>query len=154
NGLVPQSLLDERRESVYTYPDETDSDLSFLNLRVTHELSDRWLLTTQAYARRLTIGTFNGDAEFDADADEYEAENRRTRTQQHGSGAALQLAFTGTAFGRQHYLAIGASADRGRVDFAQLEQGAEFTNDRGTIGEGDFELDTAVHGTNDYDGVY
>jgi len=161
NGLVPEPLFAERRESVYTYPDETEPTLDFLNLIARHDLGAGWQLAGNAYWRRVHIRTFNGDAEyddgdtpFDFSDDEYEAENRRTRTAQNTVGAALQLAYEGRLAGRDNYFALGVSRDKGRADFQQLEQEAEFTNDRGTIGEGEFELDTHVYGKNVYDSIY
>lgn len=161
NGMVPESILAQRRVAVYTYPDETRPRLDFFNLTGTHALSKDVVISGNVYARRLKIGTFNGDAEFqdndtpaDTTDDEYEAENRRTETKQRTVGAAVQLAFAGNLGGMKNHLTVGASIDRGKADFSQLEQEADFTADRGTVPYGDFELDTQVRGKNRYEGVY
>jgi len=154
NGLVPESLLEERREAVYSYPDETRPELHFAVLTGRHDFGRGLELTANVYRRELRVGTFNGDAEFDDDELEYEAENRRTRTRQTTNGGTLQLSYGGTLGGHEHRLALGVSRDKGEARFEQLEQEADFTPDRGTEGEGDFELDTHVEGRNTYDGVY
>jgi outer membrane receptor protein involved in Fe transport len=161
NGMVPESILAPRREAVYTYPDETKPRLDFFNLTGTHALSKDVVISGNVYSRRLKISTFNGDAEFedndtptDITDDEYEAENRRTATDQRTLGAAVQVAFAGNLGAMKNQLTVGASIDRGKADFSQLEQEADFTADRGTVPDGDFELDTQVRGKNRYEGVY
>lgn len=154
NGLAAESILSEDRDSVYTYPDETQPELNFANLMIRHDLGDGLMLSGNLYRRKVEVRTFNGDAEFDDDEGEYEAENRRTVTHQTSIGATVQLTYTGNLGGRGHQLAVGASRDRGRAEFSQLEQEADFTDDRGTIGEGDFEEDTAAFGRNVYEGIY
>ncbi len=161
NGLAPESLLDERYEAVYTYPDRTQPQLDFLNLTNRTQLRDDLALTASAYWRQLDIETFNGDAEFndggtptDPGDDAYEAENRSTQTAQRTIGATLQLDFDSPIAGKPNQLTVGVSWDRGRARFQQSQQDAEFTADRGTVGEGEFELDTHVEGTNEYYGLY
>lgn len=161
NGLVPESILATRREAIYTYPDETRPVLNFLNLGLRHEFSKTLVLSGNVYHRRLNVATFNGDAEFDdggtpADPadDEYEAENRRTATEQRTTGGAVQLALASTFGAMKNQLTVGVSHDRGQADFSQFEQEADFTADRGTTPDGDFELDTQVRGKNIYQGVY
>lgn len=161
NGLVPESLLRQRRSAVYTHPDETRPELHFFNLSGQHVLSPELMLSGNVYHRRVTIGTFNGDAEFDDGGtplditdDEYEAENRRTRTRQRTRGVALQLAYTGRVAGMDNQVTVGTSRDSGTARFEQLEQEADFTDDRGTVGESEVELDTHVRGRTDYTGFY
>ncbi len=161
NGLVPESILQRRREAVYTYPDETKPELNFVNATLRHELSANAVISGNAYHRLLKINTFNGDAEFedggtplDLTDDEYEAENRVTRTTQRTTGAAIQFALAGTLGERKNQLTVGLGQDRGRADFSQLEQPANFTPDRGTTPDGDFALRTRVLGKNVYDGIY
>ena len=161
NGLVPESILATRREAIYTYPDETRPLLNFFNLGLRHEFSKSLVLSGNVYYRRLKVSTFNGDAEFDDDGtpldptdDEYEAENRRTTTAQKTTGAAIQLAMSGNLGPMKHTLTVGLSHDRGKADFSQFEQEADFTPSRGTTPDGDFELDTRVLGRNFYDGAY
>ena len=53
NGAVPQSLLDLRREAIYSAPDLTHNLLHFVNLNGTHFLTDSLLLSGNVYHRRL-----------------------------------------------------------------------------------------------------
>jgi outer membrane receptor protein involved in Fe transport len=117
-------------------------------------LSERWHISGNTYWRQLRVSTFNGDAEFDDADDEYRAENRRTATDQTTHGVAAQLAYDGESAKIHHLFAVGATFDSGRADFSQYEQAADFTTDRGTEGEGDFNLDTSVHGGNAATGVF
>lgn len=161
NGLVPESFLAQRREAIFTHPDETRPELHFFNLKGSHWFGDKTLLSGNAYYRKLDLGTFNGDAEFDDGGtpldptdDGYEAENRATRTASRVLGATVQLSLLGELAGRANQLTLGASVDRGRTRFRQLEQEADFTPDRGTVATGPFELDTAVTGRNTAYGLY
>lgn len=161
NGFVPESILDDDRDAVYTFPDETKPELHFVNLRASHFFTDTLLLAGNAYHRRNKISTFNGDAEFDdgdtpldATDDEVEAENRQTQTDQKVTGLGLQLQFLANLANRPNQLTIGVTHDRGRTTFNQEEQEADFTPDRGTIGEGEFEVDTRVSAKNEYYGIY
>lgn len=161
NGLVPERFLQARRSAIYTHPDVTEPRLHFLNLTARHEIGAGTLLTANVYHRRLSMGTFNADAEFDDGGtpdepgdDGHEAENRRTELRTRSSGAALQLDARRELAGFVHRFAIGASHDAGRSVFAQLEQDAQFTGDRGTVPAGDFELARRVLGTNTYRGIY
>ena len=60
NGAVPESMLDYRREASYT-PDWTGNLLSFVNLTGTQFLTDKLLLSGNAYYRRLTTSVINGN---------------------------------------------------------------------------------------------
>src|ERR1700723_576143 len=60
NGATPVSLLDYRREASYT-PDFTQNILNFVNLTATQFLTDRLLLSGNAYYRRLVTGSSNGN---------------------------------------------------------------------------------------------
>ena len=61
NGLQDQQLLDARRASVYTRPDQTRNRAGTLSLALSHELSQRWSVSGHAYVRRIDTRTFNGD---------------------------------------------------------------------------------------------
>lgn len=161
NGLVPEALLGERREAVYTYPDVTQPRLDFWQVVARHEASANSTLTAHAYWRRLRIGTLNGDAEFDdgdtpldTSDDEHEAEFRSTRTRQETAGAALQFAWRGELAGLAHRLALGVTHDAGRARFGQFEQDGAFTADRGVEPDGTPELDTDVLARTRYTGTY
>jgi outer membrane receptor protein involved in Fe transport len=161
NGLVPASMQSERREAVYTHPDRATPELDFLNLSGRRSWSNGLLLTANVYWRSLQVETLNGDAEFeDGDTpsnladDAYEAENHLSGTRQRTAGATLQLSHQGAIAGHDHALTAGVSWDAGRTDFEQSDQAAGFTPDRGTTALGEPALATAVHGRNQYLGIY
>ncbi len=154
NGLMPLSLLASEPDSVYTYPDESEPSLSFINSNLSHYLNDELTLTASLYRRSLDLKTANGDAEFDDDEGEYEAEFRRTETNQTTTGAGLQLASDGSIGERRNRWAVGINLDRGKSRFQQSEQEGEFTDDRGIEGEGALEIDTDIDGRTSYEGIY
>jgi outer membrane receptor protein involved in Fe transport len=73
NGLAPQSLVDQDRRAVYTFPDQTDNLMYLLNGRGSHQLTDDLSLSGNAFYRYYQSDTQNGDAEVscvDDDTDE------------------------------------------------------------------------------------
>lgn len=154
NGLVPEAMLESRRRSVYTYPDETDPTLNFVKLAGSHDFSNGWTLAGNVYYRRLKLDTYNGDAEYDDDDDAYEGEARRTGSTQTTTGIGLQLARDGQWGGMRNRFAVGVNVDHGKTRFTQSEQEGEFTADRGIEAEGDAELNTSVVGRNRYTSLY
>ncbi|MGB2832111.1 MAG: TonB-dependent receptor, partial [Methylotenera sp.] len=161
NAYTPQSMLrDLDYETIYTKPDITENKLSFVNGKISHWLSDEWLLTANAYYRRNKTKTLNGDVN-----DEYEAlwdacdglglgaicentyahgVNNRSQTTNKGYGGTLQLTW---ATDRNMFTG-GTSVDLGRTKFTQTEQAAAtFTNSRGLTG-----LDPVIEDANDLSG--
>jgi iron complex outermembrane recepter protein len=63
NGFAPESLLARDRSAVHTFPDDTDNNLHFVNLRASHAFTDALLLAGNAYYRGYRRDTLNGDAE-------------------------------------------------------------------------------------------
>lgn len=61
NGMQEQRLLANDYSSIYTKPDITENKSHFLNLAGTHSVSDRLLLSGNAYYRKITTHTLNGD---------------------------------------------------------------------------------------------
>ncbi|MCW8886266.1 MAG: TonB-dependent receptor [Motiliproteus sp.] len=62
NGAVPFDLMDiEGRETIYTYPDRTETQLNFLALDGDHWVNDNVQLAGNVYYRKNTITTLNGD---------------------------------------------------------------------------------------------
>ncbi|BBL76334.1 membrane protein [Methylomagnum ishizawai] len=167
NGPLPYSLLQANRNSVYTYPDTTKPDLSFLNLKASHEFSKDWLLAGNAYYRSNVIDTFNGDVAEDCEQFATYAEclnedgelspsavNRRSRSNEDGTGAQVQLSYLGDLFALKNNFTFGTSYDYGHTDFTQSEQAAAFTSSRGTVGLGAAEQTTHAKATNQYVGVF
>ena len=61
NGLQDQRLLDRSYASVYTTPDTTDNQSTFVNLTGTHATTATRSLSWNAYYRDLRTSTVNGD---------------------------------------------------------------------------------------------
>ncbi|MET0279944.1 MAG: TonB-dependent receptor [Steroidobacteraceae bacterium] len=66
NGLQDQQLLAGDYDSVYTWPDNTQNKSWLWNLVGTHRLSDTLSLSGNAYYRRISTSTLNGDINDDS----------------------------------------------------------------------------------------
>ena len=133
NGLVPQSLLSERREAIFTHPDQTRNDLSQLGLNGKLWLSDSQSLSGNVYVRKTRTRTLNGDMNDDyendwaTDPNTPSGAHNRTQTRQLGTGGAVQWNLTTKA----HQLALGASWDQARMRFVQTQQFGSLNDSRG-----------------------
>jgi iron complex outermembrane receptor protein len=156
---LPLSMLGNPRQA-YTWPDRTNNQLAFLNLRASRFVRDDVLISGGAHYRKLeTTGYFsNVNDEFDpllpAGPGNATAQNVRNNTAQRTLGLGLQLTFTRKVAGRDNQLSVGASTDTSRVGFTSEAQEAAFNPDRGTAGIGGFLLDTAVGTRNRNTGIY
>ncbi|NTV71426.1 MAG: TonB-dependent receptor [Azonexaceae bacterium] len=148
NGLVPQSLLAQRRENIFTHPDETRNDLTQLALNGKLWLSDTQSLSGSVYHRRTKTRTLNGDMNDDyendwaSDPTTPSGANNRTRTSQHGTGVAGQWNFSG----QQHQLAVGASYDQSRIHFQQTQELGELDDSRGISNLQALAVENQIHG--------
>lgn len=61
NGLQEFGFLDRDYASVYTKPDETHNQSTFVNATATRALSDRVTLSVNGYFRNINTNTLNGD---------------------------------------------------------------------------------------------
>jgi outer membrane receptor protein involved in Fe transport len=161
NGFQAQSLLGQAGgyDSIYTKPDNTQNQLSFVNSKVSHWLSDELLLTTNAYFRQNKTKTLNGDVN-----DEYEVlyencdgwattangcehkydqgVNNRSNTTNKSFGGTVQTSWVND----RNLLITGMSLDLGRIAFNQTEQEAEEFNAARGFDAADLSstIDTAV----------
>ena len=161
NGLLPDALYADNRHAAYTFPDETRNRLAQATFNLRQKLGEGADLSLTAYTRNSRRDTVNGDAS-DAfgdyiagdggEAPAHAAIVNTTSTRQRSEGAALHWS---AAEGR-HQLAAGAAIDRNRVSFAQFEQAAFFTADRGVLADagGQREPASSVTGTARMLGVY
>lgn len=169
NGYQAQTLMNTfGYDSIYTKPDNTQNKMAFINGKVSHWLSDEFLLTTNAYFRQNKTKTLNGDTN-----DEYEAlwdacdalggangggpgggvncdnlysqgVNNRSNTTNKSYGGTAQLSWVTD----KNLLITGASVDYGRIHYTQTEQvAAGFDAARGLIN-----LDPAIGTENDLNG--
>ncbi|HEV7912967.1 MAG TPA: TonB-dependent receptor [Albitalea sp.] len=138
---LPISFADPREP--YTYPDTNLNRAALLSLKGSHAFSEDWLLSGNLYVRRFRNRntSSNVDDRFGPD-DSVQAINDASRIDQLGRGAALQLVRTGKLGRFDNMLSIGLSVDHGRARYSRSAQDAAFTADRGTLGQGDFRLET------------
>ncbi len=147
NGVLPQSMLRERRDQIFTFPDNTRNDMTQLALSGKWWLGDASNLSGSLYHRQTRTRTLNGDVN-----DEYEENfplvaetgvHNRTRTVQKGSGASLQW----NLVDERHTLAVGASHDQARVGFRQTAEAGMIDAGRGVSDLEDAELENKLRGT-------
>ncbi len=159
NGVTPQSMLDQRRQSVYTIPDNTQNHMTMLNLSASHWASDELLLSGLIYHRINRTRTLNGDinddfagsandgstganggAGFNADT----AVSNRTRTDQTSDGLCLQ----GSWVLDKNTLAVGTTYDQSRSQFDQSSQLGIFRSatDRSVLETGTEDVQNSLSG--------
>ncbi|HSW06978.1 TonB-dependent receptor [Aquabacterium sp.] len=144
NGLLPESMLEHRREQVYTRPDQTENTMTLLSLNASVDLSPRHRVSATLYTRHARAATLNGDLndDYDPPDDEASGVENRTRTQQRGQGVTIQSNWTG----EQHRLTLGASHDRARSRFMQTEAEGLLDATRAVIPEDEPEVDALISG--------
>jgi iron complex outermembrane receptor protein len=148
----PESLLARERDAVYTFPDDTDNKLHFLNLRASHAFTDALLLAGNAYYRGYQRDTLNADAEVQCvDGNDraialavglcegsaapiggvgelelrVEGEDRTTQTDTDGYGGTVQLSHQATFFARANSVTVGFAYDGNDTDFTQDQAEAD-----------------------------
>jgi len=164
---LPIGWLDTPKQA-YTWPDQNQNQVAFLNARASHFLQADKLLAGNVYYRRYTNENFSSNVNDECQdpavnpgacagglaSGEAQALNDRSKIETNGYGGSLQLSLLGDLGGKKNNFTVGASADLGRTRFSQTEEDADFTPDRGTVGTGVTTLQTDVDTTNDYYGVY
>lgn len=168
NGPAPLDLLAERREAVFTYPDETKTALALLGVEGAWSLSRALDLDANAFIRVSSRSTFNGDAaELEPCEDEPsvlceedepeplatdagfpipasaggDAARNTTRTLGTSGGLTLQLVARRPIFEQDNQFTLGLSAARAVNRFVQRSEVGTFRADRGVDGSGYFRGD-------------
>lgn len=155
NQTLPRSFSNNIRQA-YTYPDRNENKLMFLTAKGSRFLNDDVLLGGNLYYRnyRNRNVSSNVNDEFgqveDGVVDSAQAFNDRATIRQHSYGGGLQLTVSGQLAGMKNQFVAGGTVDIGRARYSQEDQLAVFTASRGTIGVGDFELDTDAKTRNRY----
>jgi len=168
NGLLPPSLYQENRRAAYTFPDTTRNRLLQGTLNLTHRFDQTSTLSAVAYARNSRRDTVNGDIgeEYDDYVEDCEdgfgADGQAADPEACGmtraQGAALHPGVLNTTSTRQdskglsanlsaqrgaHRLDAGITFDRSDVSFAQFEQEAFISAERGVVGDPDEEREAS-----------
>lgn len=144
NGLLPETMLAERREQVYTRPDQTQNTLTLVSLNSSLRIHAQQQLSATLYSRRVDAKTLNGDLNdhySPPDVPEAGVENRTTTTQR-GEGLALQWTHTTPA----NRLAVGATLDRSRSRFMQTTAEGELDATRAVVPTDDAAVDALISG--------
>ncbi len=151
NGLLPESMLNVRREQIYTRPDTTNNLMTMAVLNAAYALPGDQRLTGTLYQRRSRTSTLNGDVndDFQDPPDPPGVENR-TRTRQRGHGMTLQW----SQLKEKNQLTIGAAFDRSRSRFAQTESEGEFDSTRAVVPTEAPETDAQLRGAPRSMGLY
>ena len=150
NGLVPAytfgedgervpDLYQNRREAIYTHPDETKNRLEQLAFNLQYALDAASSISALAYVRHTRRDTVNGDVAGDPVGDETAVFNT-TGTRQTGYGGGLSYA-RGSG---PHQWQVGATLDTADVEFRQSEQPAFFSDTRGTVAAPGSETETSA----------
>ena len=122
NGLTPAytfgddgervpDLYVNRREAVFTHPDETKNELEQLSFNLQHALDASSSISALAYVRHTKRDTLNGDVADDFDDPQANAVFNTTRTRQTGYGGGLSYARESGA----HQWQVGATVDTADV---------------------------------------
>ena len=155
-GVVPTSMLEYRREASYTAPDVTANLLNFVNLTATQFLTDKLLLSGNAWYSRLTTTSLNNnvnDSYLDSDyagppldcsapgsgaaqlAWCSPGQNARGRLVQRTSGLGVQLTDSQALFGSPNQAILGADYTDSADTFSQSYQYGQLSADRMLIYE-------------------
>jgi len=149
NGAVPEGMLDYRRAASYT-PDLTANLLNFLNLTGTQFLTDKLLLSGNAYFRHLATSAINGNVN-DSYLSDYTGppfdcvgpaasraaltyctpgQNATSNLLQRTKGFGLQLTDSQNLFGWTNQAVLGADYTDSDDTFAQAYQFGQLSPDR------------------------
>lgn len=157
---LPLSMLGNPAQP-YTWPDSSKNKAALVNLKASHFLTDDTLIAANVYYRKFRQDGFNSNIndEFDItlplEPGNYPAGNIASRTEQTTVGGTVQFTDTRSLFGHTNQATVGLSYDRGRTDFQQVSQDADFSPDRFTFGTTPFgSAQPDVRTSNDYYGVF
>lgn len=144
----PQSgMYEANRKSIYTHPDRTENQLTMLNFNLQRMLNSGTELATNAYVRRSTRQSVNGDYEIDDD----EAVMNYTTTFQNSYGSSVNL----TRILDAHQITTGASVDGSHVRYsASQADGCDLDSTRSPFDCDAVAADTGVRGKSHAIGLY
>jgi outer membrane receptor protein involved in Fe transport len=158
NGLLPASLLRQRREGYYTLFDVTRNEMEMLTLNASARIDAQQQLAFTAYTRHSRTGTLNGDLNddftFGVDNQNEAGVEHRTHTRQRGEGLALQWTLTRDLLRMPHRLTLGASHDRASTRFEQTSAVGSLSDIRSVIPLEADQLDARIAGHTRTSSVY
>ncbi|WP_211097298.1 TonB-dependent receptor [Herbaspirillum sp. ST 5-3] len=181
DGALRSGLYEDSRRAAYTYPDVTENQVTQLAFNMRHALDAETDIAGTAYWRNSRRDGVTGDvnqqysdyvqacaAGFDVrgaaldpgscEADRnvanalHSASLNTATTRQDSIGFSLNL----NKYLERHQFTLGAALDASRVHYAQQEQDAWFTEQRGVLADAQAvpELSATVKGTSTATGLY
>jgi len=174
---LPQSWLNTPSVD-YSWPDIQTNRLVLFNLKGSRYLTEHLLLGADAYLRWVSTTVFNSNVNSNfvppptplgacspdtgpspfplvpPGACNWPAQNALNGIGERRPGASVQLTDLADLAGHKNTLVLGASIDRGDVDFTQSDQYATVSADRGTVSQLPVVLATRLASTNTYEGLY
>jgi outer membrane receptor protein involved in Fe transport len=184
NGPAPVELLQQRRASIFTYPDITSNRSLLVQLEANTKLTEVLSMQGVVYTRRTARDTLNADdagfvpcaadASLLCDEDGGALHSisggpipstaggngaiNTTRTRATSFGASVQLAASPRIAERDNVLVAGASVDAAPVAFSRHAEVGQLTADRGVQGSGiragGEEFHTDIEADQTYLGLY
>jgi len=162
---IPASMYAVNDKLSYTWPDITQNDLNFINLKLSKVLTADKILGGNVYWRELHSANtssnvndgFDGSPSgtvCDGTVVECPGSNIQSVTDTNGLGGTIQFTLLTPLAAHKNSFTVGASYDHGNTTFTQSEQGAIFSPTRDTVGATPFTLETDVNSTNAYTGFY
>ncbi|HTS53289.1 MAG TPA: TonB-dependent receptor [Burkholderiales bacterium] len=164
---IPAAMYSANDKIAYTWPDITNNNLNFVNLRLSKVLSEDKILAGNVYWRELQSSntSSNVNGEFDGgnsgtvcDGTTPDtlcpASNLQSLTDTTGAGGTIQFTLLKPLVSHKNSFTLGASYDYGNTVFTQSEQNAVFNSARDTVGVGPYVLFTDVNSTNAYSGFF
>jgi len=154
---LPRSWLDTPSQN-YSWPDIQTNRLALFNLKGSHYLAPELLLAADAYYRFVWTTVFNSNVNGNfvppAAPGDFPAVNALNGIDERRPGGSIQLTYLGDVLAHKNTLTVGASIDRGDVDFTQSNQDAPVSSDRGTLSTLPIVLTTSLKSTSTYEGLY
>lgn len=152
NGPLPESMLAQHRDQVYTRPDLTHNRLLAMTLRGSYDLGEGGKVEALGYVRHLDTRTVNGDlnGDWQDNTSTFTGVENRTSARQRGTGLALQ-------WSRQRagsLLTLGASHDRSDTDFEQTSAEGGLDAERRVVNVQPATLNAALNGSTRTSSLY
>lgn len=184
NGPAPVELLQQRRASIFTYPDITANRMLLVELEANTKLAETLSLQGIVYARRTARDTLNADdagfvpcttnasllcdenggsllSESGATVPSSAGGNgaiNTTRTRASAFGASVQVTASPRIARRENVFVAGGSVDAAPVAFSRHAEVGRLTPDRGVQGSGirvtGDEFHTDIEADQTYLGLY
>jgi outer membrane receptor protein involved in Fe transport len=157
NGAAPIEELRERREAIFTAPDNTQNRMDLASLNGSFNFSDATKLSFTVFHRKVDTRSYNGDT-TDAEAcdddddilcdddsepildqngnpisSDYDAINNTSHRHQTSDGASAQVSFSQPIAGMENLFIVGADTTNGRLTFDSNTQASILLDDLSTV---------------------